>query len=95
MSQLEKKLVTNRRKSMPDWKYRNCDAQAMCIALNDDVILESFVTYACVELDWEKSRGQMVLNSCGYYDKPNNIKIVTKLDKEMYLFVLRQTLAEK
>ncbi|XP_077993337.1 nucleoside hydrolase-like isoform X2 [Glandiceps talaboti] len=70
--------------------FRSCDTLAMAVALKPAIVLESEKKFAIVELNGSLTRGQMVVDWMGRLEKKENINIVLKLDRQVYLEMMEQ-----
>lgn len=67
--------------------YRSCDAQAMAIALEPSITLETLSIHASVELKGDLTRGMLVSDWRKKLNKSPNVTFVTKIDTEKSLTI--------
>ncbi|XP_036368220.1 inosine-uridine preferring nucleoside hydrolase-like isoform X3 [Octopus sinensis] len=67
-----------------------CDELAMAAIVNDQCVLDSVELYAEVELNGSKTRGQMVPDWTNITGKPSNVQIVTKMDLNIVVDILKK-----
>ncbi|XP_019621061.1 PREDICTED: uncharacterized protein C1683.06c-like isoform X2 [Branchiostoma belcheri] len=60
--------------------YHTCDPFALIVAAHPEVVQESEDVYATVELHGEVTRGQMVCDYRGVWNKEPNLRIIKKVD---------------
>ncbi|XP_078663523.1 uncharacterized protein LOC144906799 isoform X1 [Branchiostoma floridae x Branchiostoma belcheri] len=60
--------------------YHTCDPFALMVAAHPEIVLESEDVYATVELHGEVTRGQMVCDYRGVWNKEPNLRIIKKVD---------------
>ena len=65
--------------------YITCDPFAVCAALKPQIVQEDTSVYATVELKEGLTRGQMVIDWRGMLNKAANVRLITKIDLDLFM----------
>ena len=68
--------------------YVTSDPFAICAALEPKIVLQEKFVYATVELKEGLTRGQMVVDWRGLLKKDCNVRLLEKLDLELFMTML-------
>ena len=91
MRNIEKNAVKWRKKQEGGGKFGMYDELAVAVALRDDIVTSSFITYATVELNGEHTRGQVVIDWLKRSVPKHKVKVVTEVNKDMLFEMLIKT----
>lgn len=80
------------KKGFVDQEYVMADQNLMAVALDTNVCVESMEVYADVELKGELTRGQMVVDWMKQTGNEPNVKIVTKIDRNLVESMVQKAL---
>ena len=90
LQKIERKIVERLRPTQHG-KFILCDELAVAVALRDDIVTSSFITYATVELNGEHTRGQVVIDWLKRSVPKHKVKVVTEVNKDMLFEMLLKT----
>lgn len=65
-------------------EFISCDPFALCAALQPKFVQEETSVHATVELKGGLTRGQMVIDWRQMLQKPVNVRLITKMDLELF-----------
>ena len=65
--------------------YITCDPYAVCAAIQPRIVLEETHVHATMELKEGLTRGQMVVDWRGQLKKPANVRLITKIDLDLFM----------
>ena len=77
--------MTERERKLKAPLYNAWDQLAAAIVIDEGVVSESKNVYATVELAGKLTRGQMVVDWMGKLEKPHNVRLITDINRELYL----------
>lgn len=90
MRRIEEKPFQKLRSNFTDWeRYVPCDEFAMAVVINESAVVTEFKeVYATVEVKGEYTYGMMVVDWRRMLKRPNNVRLVTKIDNEKFMKML-------
>lgn len=90
MRRIEEKPFQKLRANSMDWeRYVPCDEFAMAVVINESAVVTEFKeVYATVEVKGEYTYGMMVVDWGRMLKRPNNVRLVTKIDNEEFMKML-------
>ena len=65
--------------------FITCDPFAVCAALKPQIVQEETSVHATVELKEGLTRGQMVIDWRGMLNKAANVRLITKIDLDLFM----------
>lgn len=65
--------------------FITCDPFAACAAIQPQIVLQETSVYATVELKEGLTRGQMVIDWRGMLKKAANVRLITKIDLDLFM----------
>ena len=80
-----KKISSKIREYEGDGPFITCDPFPICAAVQPQIVLKEKLVYATVELKGGFTRGQMVVDWYGLLKKDSNVRLLEKLDLELFM----------
>ena len=71
-----------------DGPFITCDPFPICAALQSQIVLKEKLVYATVKLKEGLTRGQMVVDWYGLLKKDSNVRLLEKLDLELFMAMM-------
>lgn len=86
-AQFMKKITSNIKEyeAKMNGPFITCDPYAVCAAIQPHIVLEETSVHATMELKEGLTRGQMVIDWRGLLKKPANVRLITKIDLDLFM----------
>ena len=83
-----KKISSKIREYEGNGPFITCDPFPICAAVQPQIVLKEKLVYATVELKGGFTRGQMVVDWYGLLKKDSNVRLLEKLDLELFMAMM-------
>lgn len=71
--------------------FITCDPYPVCAAIQPRIVLEEKSVHATMELKEGLTRGQMVIDWNGLLKKPANVRLITKIDLNLFMEMMQHS----